>query len=123
MLNQLTIRNYVLVDQLDISFAPGLTGITGESGAGKSILLGALGLLMGDRAKAESVRPGTEKADVSAEFAIRPGSALHQQLCADDLIEASDDYCLVRRIISSEGRSRAFINSIPVTLGLSLIHI
>ena len=67
--DQLTIRNYILVDQLDISFAPGLTGITGESGAGKSILLGALGLLMGDRAKAESVRPGTEKADVSAEFA------------------------------------------------------
>ena len=117
MLNQLTIRNYVLVDQLDISFASGLTGITGESGAGKSILLGALGLLMGDRAKAESVRPGTEKADVSAEFALRPGSALHQQLCADELIEASDESCLVRRVISAEGRSRAFINSIPVTLG------
>ena len=117
MLNQLTIRNYVLVDHLDISFAPGLTGITGESGAGKSILLGALGLLMGDRAKAESVRPGTEKADVSAEFALRPGSALHQQLCADELIDASDDHCLVRRIVSAEGRSRAFINSIPVTLG------
>ena len=117
MLNQLTIRNYVLVDHLDISFAPGLTGITGESGAGKSILLGALGLLMGDRAKAESVRPGTEKADVSAEFALRPGSALHQQLCADELIDASDDHCLFRRIVSAEGRSRAFINSIPVTLG------
>ena len=80
MLHQLTIRNYVLVDKLDISFASGLTGITGESGAGKSILLGALGLLMGDRAKAESVRPGTEKADVSAEFALRPGSALHLSL-------------------------------------------
>ena len=117
MLHQLTIRNYVLVDKLDISFASGLTGITGESGAGKSILLGALGLLMGDRAKAESVRPGTEKADVSAEFALRPGSALHQRLCADELIEASDEYCLIRRIISAEGRSRAFINSIPVTLG------
>ena len=77
MLNQLTIRNYVLVDHLDISFAPGLTGITGESGAGKSILLGALGLLMGERARTDSVRPGAEKADVSAEFGLRKDSALH----------------------------------------------
>ncbi len=117
MLNQLTIRNYVLVDHLDICFAPGLTGITGESGAGKSILLGALGLLLGDRARADSVGPGAEKADICAEFALRPGSALHTQLCADELIESDDDLCLVRRVISSEGRSRAFINNVPVTLG------
>lgn len=117
MLHQLTISNYVLVDQLDISFAPGLTGITGESGAGKSILLGALGLLMGDRARADSVRPGAERADISAEFALEAGSALHQKLCADELIESADEHCLVRRVVSSEGRSRAFINNVPVTLG------
>ena len=116
MLNQLTIRNYVLVDHLDISFAPGLTGITGESGAGKSILLGALGLLMGERARTDSVRPGAEKADVSAEFGLRKDSALHQKLVVDELIEADDDCCLVRRVVSAEGRSRAFINSVPVTV-------
>ncbi len=117
MLNQLTIRNYVLVDQLDISFDAGLTGITGESGAGKSILLGALGLLMGDRAKADSVRPGADKADISAEFAVRPDSALHQRLTADELIDSEDAYCLVRRVVTTEGRSRAFVNNVPVTLG------
>ena len=116
MLNQLTIRNYVLVDHLDIGFAPGLTGITGESGAGKSILLGALGLLMGERARTDSVRPGTDKADVSAEFALRKDSALHQKLLTDELIEADDDCCLVRRVVSAEGRSRAFINNVPVTV-------
>ncbi len=115
MLNQLTIRNYVLVDHLDIGFAPGLTGITGESGAGKSILLGALGLLMGERARTDSVRPGADKADVSAEFALRKDSALHQKLLTDELIEADDDCCLVRRVVSAEGRSRAFINNVPVT--------
>ena len=116
MLNQLTIRNYVLVDHLDISFAPGLTGITGESGAGKSILLGALGLLMGERARTDSVRPGAEKADVSAEFGLRKDSALHQKLVVDELIEADEDCCLVRRVVSAEGRSKAFINSVPVTV-------
>ena len=116
MLNQLTIRNYVLVDHLDIGFAPGLTGITGESGAGKSILLGALSLLMGERARTDSVRPGADKADVSAEFALRKDSALHQKLLTDELIEADDDCCLVRRVVSAEGRSRAFINNVPVTV-------
>lgn len=118
MLNQLTIRNYVLVDELDISFPAGLTGITGESGAGKSILLGALGLLMGDRAKADSVRPGADKADISAEFGLRPGSPVHAKLHADELTEEEeDDCCLVRRVVTTEGRSRAFINNVPVTLG------
>ena len=116
MLNQLTIRNYVLVDYLDIGFAPGLTGVTGESGAGKSILLGALGLLMGERARTDSVRPGADKADVSAEFALRKDSALHQKLLTDELIEADDDSCLLRRVVSAEGRSRAFINNVPVTV-------
>ena len=116
MLNQLTIRNYVLVDHLDISFAPGLTGITGESGAGKSILLGALGLLMGERARTDSVRPGAEKADVSAEFALRKDSELHRKLLTDELIEADDNCCLVRRVVNAEGRSRAFINNVPVTV-------
>jgi DNA repair protein RecN (Recombination protein N) len=116
MLKQLTIRNYVLVDALDVSFEAGLTGITGESGAGKSILLGALSLLLGERAKTYCVRPGADKADISAEFALLASGELQTKLAADDLLEAGETECLVRRVISAEGRSRAFINSIPVTL-------
>jgi DNA repair protein RecN (Recombination protein N) len=116
MLKQLTIRNYVLVDALDVSFKAGLTGITGESGAGKSILLGALSLLLGERAKTDCVRPGADKADISAEFALLASGELQTKLAADDLLEAGETECLVRRVISAEGRSRAFINSIPVTL-------
>jgi DNA repair protein RecN (Recombination protein N) len=116
MLKQLTIRNYVLVDALDVSFNAGLTGITGESGAGKSILLGALSLLLGERAKTDCVRPGADKADISAEFELLPSGFLQTKLAADELLEDGDTHCLVRRVISAEGRSRSFINSIPVTL-------
>ena len=99
-----------------MSFEAGLTGITGESGAGKSILLGALSLLLGERAKTDCVRPGADKADISAEFALLASGELQTKLAADDLLEAGETECLVRRVISAEGRSRAFINSIPVTL-------
>ena len=116
MLKQLTIRNYVLVDTLDVSFKAGLTGITGESGAGKSILLGALSLLLGERAKTDCVRPGADKADISAEFELLPSGFLQTKLAADDLLEGGNTDCLVRRVISAEGRSRSFINSVPVTL-------
>ena len=116
MLKQLTIRNYVLVDALDVSFNAGLTGITGESGAGKSILLGALSLLLGERAKTDCVRPGADKADISAEFELLPSGFLQTKLAADELLKDGDTHCLVRRVISAEGRSRSFINSIPVTL-------
>jgi DNA repair protein RecN (Recombination protein N) len=116
MLKQLTIQNYVLVEQLDISFSNGLTTITGESGAGKSILLGAVNLLLGERARSDTVRPGASKADISAEFALHPTSALQQKLLTDELIDPDADTCLLRRVISAEGRSRAFINAVPVTL-------
>ncbi len=116
MLKQLTIRNYVLVDTLDVSFKAGLTGITGESGAGKSILLGALSLLLGERAKTDCVRPGADKADISAEFELLPSGFLQTKLAADDMLEGGNTDCLVRRVISTEGRSRSFINNIPVTL-------
>lgn len=116
MLKQLTIQNYVLVEHLDISFSNGLTTITGESGAGKSILLGAVNLLLGERARSDTVRPGANKADISAEFAIHAGSALQQKLAKDELIDPEAEDCLLRRVISAEGRSRAFINAVPVTL-------
>jgi DNA repair protein RecN (Recombination protein N) len=116
MLKQLTIQNYVLVEHLDISFSNGLTTITGESGAGKSILLGAVNLLLGERARSDTVRPGANKADISAEFAIHAGSALQQKLVKDELIDPDAEDCLLRRVISAEGRSRAFVNAVPVTL-------
>ena len=116
MLKQLTIQNYVLVEHLDIRFSNGLTTITGESGAGKSILLGAVNLLLGERARSDTVRPGANKADISAEFAIHAGSALQQKLAKDELIDPEAEDCLLRRVISAEGRSRAFINAVPVTL-------
>lgn len=116
MLKQLTIQNYVLVEHLDIGFSRGLTTITGESGAGKSILLGALSLLLGERARSDTVRPGASKADISAEFALSANAPLQQKLIADELIDADTQDCLLRRVISAEGRSRAFINGVPVTL-------
>ena len=115
MLKQLTLQNFVLVDALDIDFQPGLTTITGESGAGKSILLNALGLLLGERARTEVIRPGAEKADVCAEFDLSKLKPICAQLEADELTGEDPQHCLVRRVVSANGRSRAFINGVPVT--------
>ena len=115
MLTQLTLKNFVLVDALDISFNAGLTTITGESGAGKSILLNALGLLLGERARTEVIRPGSDKADVSAAFDLSHLPVLKARLTRDELQDEGETECLVRRVVSKQGRSRAFINGIPVT--------
>ena len=116
MLKALTVRNFVLVDRLDIEFGPGLTVITGESGAGKSILLDALSLVLGARVQRSKIRPGTAGCDVSAEFDVsgqpQALAVLGEQEAFDP--EAEGD-CLVRRAASSEGRSRAFVNGAAVT--------
>jgi DNA repair protein RecN (Recombination protein N) len=119
VLKSLTVRDFALVQSLDITFAEGLTVITGESGAGKSIMLGALALLLGERAAADTVRPGAARADVSAEFDL----ARHPQPCR--LLEAQaltdpdqPTRCLIRRVVGADGRSRAFVNGVPVTLQL-----
>ncbi len=116
MLRQLTVANYALVDSLTVSLNGGLTVVTGESGAGKSIMLGALSLVLGNRASSDVVRPGAERADVSAEFDVAGNSAALALLAEHELRE--DDTCLIRRVVSREGRSRAFINGVPVTLGV-----
>ena len=117
MLKQLTVRNVSLVTFLDIRFEAGLTVITGESGAGKSILLGALGLVLGERASADIVRPGTDRADVTAEFDLSRSERCTNALKEQELIDMdAPERCLVRRVVSADGRSRAFVNGTPVTL-------
>lgn len=117
MLNHLSIHNFTLVDQLNLDFKSGMTVITGETGAGKSILLDALSQSLGSRADGQKVRAGTKRADIHASFDISQIlSAQHwleeQELLQDD----SPKECLLRRVITAEGRSKAFINGHPVTL-------
>ncbi len=113
MLRRLYIRNYVIVDELELEFSSGFGALTGETGAGKSILVDALSLVLGERADAASVRAGRDKAEISAEFAVAEGSLLSAWLAAGDF---DADACLLRRVIDSAGRSRAYINGVPATL-------
>jgi len=113
MLLSLAIRNFVIVDELSLDFAPGFTVLTGETGAGKSILIDALLLALGERGDADVVREGAARADISAEF--RPPAAVAAWLAAHELA-GDGELLLARRTIDSGGRSRAFINGVPVTL-------
>src|SRR5258705_13795089 len=108
MLRLLSIRNFVLVDTLDIEFGPGLTVLTGETGAGKSILLDALSLLLGDRFETRQLRPGSERAELAAEFDLGHATAARAWLIEQDL--ANDEPLLLRRALDMQGRSRAWIN-------------
>ncbi len=113
MLTQLQLRDFVIVDRADLEFAPGMTALTGETGAGKSIIVDALGLLAGGRASAEIVRQGAERAEVSASFSPLPPAAL--AWLSDQSIEHEDE-ALVRRVIGIDGRSRAYLNGQLVPL-------
>lgn len=115
MLRRLSIRDFVIVDRLELEFKPGFGVLTGETGAGKSILLDALGLALGGRTDAGVVRSGRERTDVSAEFALPPSESL-AAWCADQAIPLDDDALLLRRVIEAGGRSRAWVNGVPVTL-------
>ncbi len=112
MLQHIRIRNFAIIDHLDLEFKQGLSALTGETGAGKSILLGALSLLLGDRADSDSVRSGSSKAEISAEFDISNMQHVQSWLKEKELDAELD--CLIRRRLSSDGRSRAFINGTPV---------
>src|SRR5690348_16804770 len=107
MLRQLTIRNLAVIEQLTLDFDSGFSVLTGETGAGKSILIDALGLLLGDRADAALVRTVAAQAEVSAEFDVRDIAAARAWL-ADQAMENADDpqTCLIRRVVMSEGRTR-----------------
>ncbi|MEQ5803724.1 DNA repair protein RecN [Halomonas sp. H10-9-1] len=113
MLTELAIRDFAIVDHLELELAGGMTAITGETGAGKSILLGALGLCLGERADATSVRHGRERADLSARFDITDLPKAHAWLVAREL---PHDDCLLRRVVSAGGRSKAWINGQPATV-------
>lgn len=117
MLTHLSIRNYAIAEQLDIEFSPGMTAITGETGAGKSIILGALGLALGDRADREVVRSGSDRADISVEFEVGKLPLARQWLSDNELVSSDhNDMCLLRRSVGADGRSRAWVNNTPVTL-------
>ncbi len=117
MLSHITVTNYAIVSALEAEFGPGMTVITGETGAGKSIMLGALGLCLGDRADPKTVRPGCERAEVNATFDLDAAPAARAWLAARDLLDAgADESVILRRVVTTDGRSRAYINGSPSTL-------
>lgn len=117
MLKSLHISNYALIETVDIDFVDGLNIITGETGAGKSILLGALGLILGARADLKAIRNPQKKTVVEAEFDISSYPGINDVLLAND-IDTDDSVCILRREITSKGGSRAFINDTPVNLNI-----
>ena len=114
MLTDLSIRDYAIVQRLDIELHNGMTCVTGETGAGKSIMLDALGLCIGDRADARAVRAGADRAEISALFSVEHLPLAQAWLERAALLEGHE--CLIRRTVTSDGRSRAFINGSPATL-------
>src|SRR5580698_6918480 len=117
MLLGLTIRDVVLIDRLSLAFRPGLCVLTGETGAGKSILLDALGLALGRRADAALVRPGAEQAIVTAEFAVTADHPAAAILAEAGIPSDLSGAIVVRRMLGADGRSRAFVNDEPTSIG------
>ncbi|HVM78120.1 MAG TPA: DNA repair protein RecN [Stellaceae bacterium] len=118
MLQSLSIRDVVLIDRLELGFHPGLGVLTGETGAGKSILLDALGLALGVRAESGLVRPGAEQAVVSAEFSLPAEHPARRLLAEHGFVGGEEDRAVLRRVLAADGRSRAFINDQPASIGL-----
>ncbi len=130
MLTQLTINNFAIVRQLEIELAKGMSVITGETGAGKSIAIDALGLCLGQRVESSMVRDGQERAEICASFYIEPHNPAYRWLQEQELQDPDNPSdCILRRLINADGRSKAFINSTPVSaaqlkeIGQYLIHI
>ena len=115
MLRHLSIRDFAIVEAAELEFSPGFTVLTGETGAGKSILIDALALALGDRADALQVREAAGRAEVSAEFSIENAPGLRSWL-EEQALEGDADRLLLRRIVERGGRTRAFINGHPATL-------
>ncbi len=118
MLKSLHIKNLAIIDETHLDFAAGFSVLTGETGAGKSILLDALGLVLGTRADPALVRQGTEKAEISAEFDLADAAGARAWLAENELLDSDDaSHCLIRRVVTAEGRTRAFINGQAANAG------
>lgn len=118
MLTGLSIRDFVLIDQLDLTFEEGLSVLTGETGAGKSIILDALGMACGARMEVGCIRPPADKASVTAHFSLQPTHLLFSFLKENDLDVLADEDVIIRRVINKDGRSKAYINDQPVSITL-----
>jgi DNA repair protein RecN (Recombination protein N) len=118
MIKELRIKNLALIDNVLVEFESGFSVFTGETGAGKSILIGAIGLLLGERASAEHIRSGSEEAEVSGVFELHPMQKQLSDLFADNAIASEGGTCIVRRVIARSGKNRVFINQVPVPLSV-----
>ncbi|MDR0770886.1 MAG: DNA repair protein RecN [Burkholderiales bacterium] len=116
MLHWLSIRNFVLVETLDLEFGSGFTVLTGETGAGKSILLDAIGLVLGDRFEARQLRVGTDRAEIAAGFTVAKSSPAQGWLAEHDLLDDDPHTLVLRRVLDAHGKSRAWINGHPAPL-------
>lgn len=115
MLLNLTLVDFILVDRLELALEPGFTVLTGETGAGKSILVDALGLILGDRADASVIRAGAQRAEVSAEFSLTATPEVREWLKRNDF-DGETQTLILRRVVEANGRSRAYVNGSPATL-------
>lgn len=117
MLRELRVRNYAVIDDVRLELGPGLNVLTGETGAGKSILVGALSLLVGERASADVIRAGEERALVEGVFELPPEPGVRAR-CEEAGIDTSEGWLILRRELHREGRNRAWVNGSPATTGL-----
>ena len=108
MLARIHINNLAVIDEVELEFESGMTALTGETGAGKSILVDALALALGERADSKAVRTGTDRCTVTATFDIKEAGHVTRWLQAHDL--DADDECIIRRVVSADGRSRGYLN-------------
>ncbi|HCU59026.1 MAG TPA: DNA repair protein RecN, partial [Alphaproteobacteria bacterium] len=114
MLTHLKINNVVLIEKLDLDFSKGLTIFSGETGAGKSILLDSLGLVLGARADTDLIRTGEQKLSVTANFEMKNKSSMFFKICAENEIEA-DEEIIIKRTLTVDGKSKIFLNDQPIT--------
>lgn len=118
MLSHIHLRNFAIIEELDLELNPGMTALTGETGAGKSILIDAIGLVLGDRAESGVVRHGADKAEITLTVDIDDTPTALRWLKDQDLITEEDEQCILRRVITAQGKSRAWINGSPCNLSM-----
>src|SRR5579864_1005897 len=119
LLVELRLENYAVIDNLAVEFASGLNLLTGETGAGKSILIDALSLLLGDKASTDVIRAGSDRAVISAVFEIESGAAKTvSRILEDNGLDAENDSIILRREIAAGGKGRVFVNNQPATVAV-----